>query len=251
MLTVESAPDHVIAVRFTDVLEKADVEAFKKIVDEKLQDNTRLNLLLDMSQWSDVSAEAMLNKTWLDLASLEKLRRFGRIAFVSDKQFVWTLAGTMNALVGTTESMSYAAANHAQGLTFVSELPPPAPQPQHKLERIETADPGVLAFRVMGIVDADDVKPLLQALGAAMEREGRIDMLVDVTGYEGFDPALLATPGLAAMKLEAIRRVRRYAIVGANSWMRQLAGFVAKFLPVEIRHFDAGKQSDALRWLQS
>lgn len=117
MLTVESAPDHVIAVRFTDVLEKADVEVFKRIVDEKLQANTRLGLLLDMSQWSDVSAEAMLNKTWLDLASLEKLRRFGRIAFVSDKQFVWTLAGTLNALVGTTEIMSYAAANHAQGLT--------------------------------------------------------------------------------------------------------------------------------------
>lgn len=251
MLTIESSPDHVIAVRFTDAIEKPDIETFKSAVGEKLKGGGRVGMLVDMSQWSDITADAMLEETRFELANLENLARFGRMAFVSDKQFIWAVAGAMNALVGTTEVRSFATANHAQALAFVSELPPPSPQPLHKVSRMETGDPRVLAFRVKGTVGAADVDPMVQALRTALERGGRIDMLVNVTDYEGFDPAVLATPGLAAMKLEAIRSVRRYAIVGAKGWMRWLAGFVATALPVEIRHFEAGGETDALHWLRS
>lgn len=50
MLTIESAPSNVIALRFTEVVGRADIEAMKMILRTKLQNRDRLGLLLDMSQ---------------------------------------------------------------------------------------------------------------------------------------------------------------------------------------------------------
>jgi hypothetical protein len=249
MLTIESSPHDVIALRFTDVVERADIEALKKTVGMKLQSRERLGLLLDMSQWSDITADAILEHARSELAGLADLARFGRMAFVSDKQFIWAAAGILNALVGTTEVRSFAAASHAQALAFVSAVQPPAPQPLQRVVRIDTGHPSLLGYRIAGTLKPGDVELLREASRAVAALGNRIGLLLDVTDYKGLDPAVLAAEGLAVT--EAIRGIHRYAVIGAEGWMLQLFKLVAAVVPGEVRHFEAGEESSALHWLRS
>ncbi len=118
---------------------------------------------LYLAQWSDLTADALVADASFEVEIFGRLGRFGRMAFVSDKQFVWALAGLVDALFGDLEVRAFGAASHAQALAYVSELPPPAPQPYRKIECIDHG-PNLMACRLSGTITQEDLLPLVEAL---------------------------------------------------------------------------------------
>jgi len=51
------------------------------------------------------------------------------------------------------------------------------------------------------------------------------------------------------MKLKALHRVERYAVVGGPLWLAAWVAAVAPVLRLEVRHFPADEETEAWDWL--
>ena len=116
---------------------------------------------------------------------------------------------------------------------------------------IETGGPKLSSYEVDGILTKDDVERVVQPLQKAFEKDGKIDLLVRMKNYAGFDPSILAQRSVISVKLSAISHIRRYAIVGAKDWMKNVVGMFASMLPIEIQFFDLAQEDEAWAWVKS
>ena len=91
----------------------------------------------------------------------------------------------------------------------------------------------------------------MQPLQKAFEKDEKIDVLVRMKNYAGFDPSILAQRSVLSVKLSSISHIRRYAIVGAKDWMKNVVGMFAPMFPNEIQFFDAAKEDEAWAWVKS
>ena len=73
--------------------------------------------------------------------------------------------------------------------------------------------------------------------------------LVKIQNFSGFELALLKDSSIYKMKKLALKKVRRYAIVGANSWIKGIVKTVNPFFDMEIRTFTLDEEIEARAWI--
>ncbi len=59
MISIDSSQPHVLSVRLEGLVEKADIQAMEKAFEAAFASQDRVNLIVDMAQWSDMTADAM------------------------------------------------------------------------------------------------------------------------------------------------------------------------------------------------
>jgi len=109
----------------------------------------------------------------------------------------------------------------------------------------------VIALRVSGRLERDEIERMLDRLEKALENE-RVNMFVEVAGYTGFDaeglPEQLRRGGRLLGKL---RRLDRVAIVTDQPWVRGLARVESALLPkVRYEIFGSDERDRALAWVR-
>lgn len=250
MLKIETAPDHVIAVRLTGVVEKSDILGLEKAFEEKLSDGRRLCLLLDIEGFADMTVDAIEEDVKFELGMLAKLSQFDKMAIVSDKQFVEAIVKYLDPLLPSVSIKTFGTDKRTEADAFVAALSSVEPKTGSSVTQIETGNSNLLAFDIAGTLTSGDLEPLVGTMEAAFERKNKIDLLLRISQYRGFDPAILLQKNLWSMKTEALTHVRRYAIVGAKDWMKNLAGAALGMLQIEVRFFDADEEEAAWVWLK-
>lgn len=251
MLTIEQSPKHVLAIRLSGTVGKQDVEMMEKAFSEKLAANDRLGLLVDMSGWSDMTGDAIVEDMKFEFGLLGKLGRFPRMAIVSDKQFVEAIMKFLDPLVPMVSIARFGAEEFDAALAFASDLPPAKAAGKPAVTLIDTCNPMLIAYEIDGVLTTQDIERLVQLLQTRFEKKGKVDLLARIKNYAGFDPSMFAQQSFVSMKLSAIAHVRRYAVVGAPGWMQSVAGMVASILPIDIRFFNIDQEGDAWTWLKS
>lgn len=80
-----------------------------------------------------------------------------------------------------------------------------------------------------------------------------VRLLARMKNYDGFDPSILIhSSGLISMKIAGMKKVERYAIVGAPIWIDKLFETLNPVFPkVDIKTFTADHENDALVWLEA
>lgn len=117
------------------------------------------------------------------------------------------------------------------------------------VRRIETNREDVCGFEISGHVGTADIENLYGLLQGAYTVHDRIDVIVIIHDYEGFDWNAAWRQQTILGKTRALRHIRKYAVVGGPSWIRSVMSIFRPFLPVQMKHFTTGEVEAAWAWI--
>lgn len=245
-----TAPDHVIAMHLRGKLTGDDIKTYKLILDEKLSNHNHLSVVVDFTGLSDMNADALVEGTKADLELLSHIDQFTRFAFISDKEWPQAIVGFMSSIFPTVEMKVFPPDESDEAMRWVSELPK-ARKPQPPAFRfLPTSKGDVFAFEINGVISAKEMPEVIQKFQTFLRRHEKVRLLNRIKHFGGIDPAVFMQSGLVSMKLAAMQKVERYAIVGAPGWMRKVIETVnPAFADIEMRTFPEDQESEAWAWL--
>ncbi|MDN2566138.1 STAS/SEC14 domain-containing protein [Aquibium sp. A9E412] len=123
--------------------------------------------------------------------------------------------------------------------------PPPV------VRRIETDRADAYAFEITGHIAAPDVENAYGLLEAAYRQHDKIDLIVLIHDYEGFDWNAILTDATMLGKTNALKHIRKYAVVGGPGWMAGAIAVFRPFVSVEMKHFAADEADEAWAWIDA
>ncbi|QNI71924.1 STAS/SEC14 domain-containing protein [Cyanobium sp. NS01] len=251
MISIDSSQAHVLSVRLEGLVEKADIQTMEKAFEAAFASQDRVNLIVDMAQWSDMTADAMAADARFEFSQLDKMARVPRMAIISTKQFMQALMSLVHALMPMVDIRMFAPEAMDAAVAFAAERPPIAPAPKPALTLIETGSPSLIAYELDGTISEDDIDTVMPVLNKMFTQQEQVDLLARIKRFHGIVPTLLTNTSLLSAKFTAIGHVRRYAIVGGPGWLGTLTQMMGSMLPISMRHFSAEQEADAWAWLKS
>lgn len=124
----------------------------------------------------------------------------------------------------------------------VNENPP-------NIRRIDTNREDAFAFKIVGHLSVSDAENFFGLLQGAYELHDKIDVLIILHDYEGFDWQAAFKQQTILGKTRALRHIRKYAIVGGSEWMGSMTTLFRPFFPMEMRHFETESEEEAWSWI--
>ncbi|HEX6645501.1 MAG TPA: STAS/SEC14 domain-containing protein [Gemmatimonadales bacterium] len=123
MMEILPTPDHVAAFRIAGRLDGRDYEAIASDVRAKLARHERIGVLVDLTDFEDITPEAAWKDIRFSLSLIGDLKRFPREAVVSDRQWVRTLAKIADPLLPHVTIRVFGSAERDAALAWVAETP--------------------------------------------------------------------------------------------------------------------------------
>jgi hypothetical protein len=246
-----TAPDHVVAMRLAGKLTAEDVREYKSLFDEKLAKHKQIGIYLDMTDCSDMSTEAIIKDARAEFALLAHLNQFRRFAFVSGKEWPQAVVHFLAALIPTLEMKVFAPDKSEEAMKWAGELPEQKPAPP-AFRFLPTSKDNVFAFEIDGVVSSQEMPGVINRFQAFLDDHESVRLLNRMKHFGGIDPAVFLQSGLVSMKLAAMQKVERYAIVGAPGWMSKIIERVRPAFPdMEMRTFPADWEDEAWAWVDA
>src|SRR3954452_18486448 len=107
----------------------------------------------------------------------------------------------------------------------------------------------VVAMRVTGRVGEHDIERGIQAIEAALARNERISLLVEIEMAGMTAGAFTRDLSYSLGKLRDLHRFSRVAVVTIQDWLKALARVQDRILPhVEVRAFTPPEREEAMAW---
>lgn len=125
---------------------------------------------------------------------------------------------------------------------LINETPP-------HVRRIDTDREDAYAFEITGHITAADVENMYGLLEGAYELHDRIDVIVLIHDYEGFDWSAAWKDQVMFGKTQAFKHIRKCAVVGGPGWIGTMVGFFGPFFSMEMKHFEIAGLDAAWEWV--
>lgn len=125
----------------------------------------------------------------------------------------------------------------------------PAIDPLPAIRQIETDRTDLCALEIVGHFSSADLENAYGLLEAAYEHHEKVDLLVRIRDYEGFDWSAVFDEATIRGKARALRRIRKYAVIGGPAWMRPVMAVFGPLTSIKTRHFSAGREAEAWAWV--
>ena len=111
---------------------------------------------------------------------------------------------------------------------------------------LEERQDRLVEVHVKGKIDREDYQHTMPELDRLIEQQGKIRLLVDMTGFDGWTVGALWED----LKFDArhFTDIERVAMVGEKKWQKNLSWFCRPFATAKIRYFDRGAMSEARDW---
>ena len=119
------------------------------------------------------------------------------------------------------------------------------------VRRIETDRADLCALDVVGHLTSADLENAFGLIEAAHVDHSAIDLLLRLSGYDGVAWDSVFPVSDLRGKGNALRKIRRCAIVGGPAWIPTGLGLFGPLGSMESRHFDAGDDASAWKWLDA
>lgn len=117
------------------------------------------------------------------------------------------------------------------------------------IERIDSASPKVVGFRLSGKLHDEDYKTFVPAMDAAVAAAGgKVRMLVLLEDFHGWD--LRAAWDDTKFALKHYSDFERIAMVGDKKWEEWMTTVCKPFTRASIRYFDAAQTEAAWAWVR-
>ncbi|HWK64393.1 MAG TPA: STAS/SEC14 domain-containing protein [Rhizobiaceae bacterium] len=122
-------------------------------------------------------------------------------------------------------------------------------EPLPAIRRIDADRDDLCALEIVGRFTAADLENAYGLLQAAYERHDKIDVLIRISDYDGFDWNAALDESLVGLKSQALPHIRKYAVVGGPTWMRVALGLFGPFMSFDVRHFAMQEEAAAWAWI--
>ncbi|WP_313136583.1 STAS/SEC14 domain-containing protein [Paracoccus jeotgali] len=250
MLTVKTLKPNVYELTLQGVLEKRDIQTMARELTPVLQGDGPLGLIIRAEHWQDMTADALAEDMKFEFGMLTQWANIARMAVVTDLQAVSALLRWIDPILPMIEMRSFPSSDVAAAEAYASDLPDHRDAaPGGGLTLLADGSDGVVAFEVDGRITPKDVEALFAQLQTVMEGDAKVNLLARFKRWDGFDPALLTDAGLFGSKFAMIGHLKRYAVVGAPSWMQGVISAMGAAMPFEMRCFDAADEDAARDWV--
>ena len=243
---LESRTD-VLAVRITGKLVHDELQTVTERLERSLEAQEKTHVFVELVDYDGFPWSALGDYLQRAAKLLGRRERFGRVAIVTDIGWIRLAARVESALLPGIRYELFTPDEGAQALAWVedrSELP-------HRTATtlLTTDDPDVFGFALDGRIGAEEMHRLVARVRKLLDgRPGPVRVLGRFTELSFPEPGGIDAE-FVKMKLSALARVERYAVVGGPPWLAGMVSAVAPLLKLEVRHFGAGEEADAWGWL--
>lgn len=250
MLKQVPSPDHVIAISLEGKLTGEGIQEYRNILENKLQNHAQVGIYVDISTFSDINANAMVEGIKADMKVFSHLNKLSRCAVVSDKEWPQTIMSFAQKLFPSLDMKAFPSRQREEALKWAAEIPKSSPPREAGIRFLPTTKDSILAFEIDGVVSSEEMPSIIKKLEDFLASHDKVRMLNRMKQFNGIDPSVLMQSGLVSMKLSAMEKVERYAIVGAPDWMSKVIGTMNPVFPdIDIQTFAADQEEEAWAWL--
>jgi hypothetical protein len=196
--------------------------------------------------------EGLLKDFVEGLGRLGRLRRFYRAALLTEKGWLAAIARVEGLVLSSIDVRIFTLSEQSKGMNWASEAPPPLPKredPEPSIRFIQTTNENVFAWEVDGRIREKDVENAVDHIKPFLERDGKINALVRMSNYGGFDLSAVLDEKLFKAKYKALSKFDKYAIVGPKPWMRNLLELLDGIIGINFKVFDAAEENAAWEWV--
>ncbi|MEO6421812.1 MAG: STAS/SEC14 domain-containing protein [Candidatus Nitrotoga sp.] len=252
MFTKIDSPDNVIAFALSDKLGAADMKQYESAYSSRLEKPGKLALCVDFTGLLDVSAQGAMEGAKADLELFRHIKRFKRFAVISDKEWPTIVLGLVKSLLPTLESRLFKPAEREQAVKWASETSTIPANAKGSMRLVKTSKAEVLAFEIEGVLTSEAVAGMMDDFNTWLAAHDKVRLMAHFKNFVGIDLSVLMQSALLSMKLEALKKLERYAVVGSPVWMTKIIEVAGSTLPnFELRTFDSNQEDDAWAWLDA
>lgn len=123
MIEILPAPDHVAAYRMSGEVTGEDYDRVAADLEARLQRHEKLSLYVDMVDFTDMTAEALLKDFRYSFSKFGDLKRFPREAVVTDRHWVKALVRLADPLLPYVEIKTFAPDEREAALAWAQAVP--------------------------------------------------------------------------------------------------------------------------------
>lgn len=245
MMELLTSNEGTLALRVDGHLSMTDMERVLDELEKRLASSAPIHIYAEILSVSGVDDfRPILPRSRAFFAHLE---RFGRVAIVSDIAWVRWASRLESALLPKISYRIFSLDEAAQARAWVDGDSSLAHG--RSIRIIETDHPDVLGLAVDGTIAAAEMRAITARLLSFFRNNPRPRFLARLGRIQGFEPAGALTADFLRMKLDAARRMDRYAIVGGEPWVKTWIETVSHLAPGEVRFFERNEESAAWEWL--
>lgn len=122
MIEVISAPENVVAFRVAGTVTADDYDKVIPAIEEKLGGHQEIGVLTDLSDFEDMTGDALKRDLQYGLSKLGELYRFKRAAVISDKQWIKAVTDMAGTLFPQIEARVFPETEKSQAMNWVSNV---------------------------------------------------------------------------------------------------------------------------------
>ena len=247
MLEFLKSPNDVIAIKIAGKLDAAEFDALVERIEGAIEGRDKTHMYMEVEGFSGFDLEAFAHYLPRGLAMLGKLDRFGRIAVVADQRWVRAWTRIESALLPGISYEIFMPEERDVALAWVEGRRDRPHEPAIRI--IETDSEDVIGFELNGKLDVEDVEAAAANFERAFESGRPLRILGRIKRIGGVEPGALFSSEYVRMKMHALQRVERYALVGGPTWLRAWVTMIDPLFRIEVRHFPADQEEAAWSWL--
>ncbi|EAQ28589.1 hypothetical protein NAP1_13358 [Erythrobacter sp. NAP1] len=249
MLDIERLAPHAHRIVVMAQFQQDDVKTLLDFVkDQNASAEKGGHLLIDVTAMAGFSLASVVEELGHMGTFMKYIYGLDRIAIVSDEEWIRTAARLESALLpGVVYEVYDEDEADAARAWIMEEADEPHKGAFHPLY-IDA--PGIAAFELTGRLDREESERGVALVRASLEDPECSNLMIVIKRWHGFDPDAAISREVMAGKLELMKKIERYAIVGGPAWIRNLASTFSVLVKPEIKSFELDDQDDAIAWLR-
>ena len=252
MLEILESPKHLVAMKLSGDLTAADIEKAYKAAEDTLKENERISFFAEVGDSIVLTLEGLAKDVVKGIGQITNLSKYYRAAVVTDQGWLGALARVEGLVFSSVDVRVFPTAERDKAFAWASEKPEPLPKAAkagRSIHFIQTNNDRVVAYAINGSVTENDIKEAAKVLNEAFDRHDKVNILVRMKDFGGYDLYALLNDELYRMKYKALSKVEKYAVVGAKPWMRNLMELISPLFKMETRVFDESEEAAAWEWV--
>jgi hypothetical protein len=117
------------------------------------------------------------------------------------------------------------------------------------LEFLKETGENLIATKVSGKIDADDMDKLLPVLKSTIEKFEKVSWYYEMEGLQGWTPkGFWQDITFVAQHTNSFKKI---AMVGEKDWEKMMTDMMKPFTPAEIKFFETTQKEEAKKWIRS
>lgn len=250
MIEIVDSPKHLVAMNISGEISAEDVTNAYKAVENALKDNERISFIAKVEDTTKLTLEGIAKDVTEGIGQLCKLKKYYRVAVVTDMSWIASIARAEGLFFSSMDIRVFKLDEYSKAFAWASEKPEPLPgKPGPSIHLLQTNNDKVFAYEVDGPVRDSDVKTVIPALNEKFDAHEKINVLVRMKNWGGFELTAVLNDELFKAKYKALSKIDRYAVVGAKPWMRNLLELIDPLFTTNTRVFDADDEKSAWEWV--